>query len=109
MTPNEITRIIEGTVVFAGICAIFYAVFKNTTVKQTIANQKDLIELLTSQVNELRTLHLENEKAISKLSGQIEVYKEIPLKDIATSLQQISTNQRKILEVTTTKGAINGN
>lgn len=109
MTPNEITRIIEGTVVFAGIAAIFYAVFKNSTVKETIRNQKELIELLTTQVNELRTLHLENEKAISKLSGQIEVYKEIPLKDIATSLQQISSNQVNILEVITTKGAINGN
>lgn len=101
MTPNEITRILEGTVVFAGIAAIFYAVFKNSTVKETIRNQKELIELLTTQVNELRTLHLENEKAIAKLSGQIDVYKEIPLKDISTSLKTISENQGKILELIT--------
>ena len=103
MTPNEITRILEGTVVFAGIAAIFYAVFKNSTVKETIRNQKELIELLTTQVNELRTLHLENEKAIAKLSGQIDVYKEIPLKDISTSLKTISENQGKILELITTR------
>jgi len=103
MTANEITRIIEGTVVFAGIAAIFYAVFKNSTVKETIRNQKELIELLTTQVNELRTLHLENEKAIAKLSGQIDVYKEIPLKDISTSLKTISENQGKILELITTR------
>lgn len=103
MTPNEITRILEGTVVFAGIAAIFYAVFKNSTVKETIRNQKELIELLTTQVNELRTLHLENEKAIAKLSGQIDVYKEIPLKDISTSLKTISENQGKILELIITR------
>ena len=98
MTPNDLVKLAEGLIVIAGIAAVVYAVFKNSTVKATIQSQKELIETLTAQVAELRTAHIENEKAIAKLSGQLEVYKEIPLKVIAESLEKLVDGQESILK-----------
>lgn len=91
MTADELLKLVEGIVVIVGVAAIVYSVFKNQTVKATIASQKELIETLTGQVNELRTLHANNEKAIAHLSGQVGVYKELPLQEIAKSLQVLET------------------
>ena len=98
MNPQELTRLLEGLIVIGGIAAVIYAVFKNSTVKQTINSQKELIETLTAQVTELRTLHIENEKAIAQLTGEINVYKELPLKELAKSMQTIVATQEKILK-----------
>jgi type II secretory pathway pseudopilin PulG len=98
MTPDELVKLIEGLIVVSGVAAIVFAVFKNSTVKATIQSQKELIETLTTQVSELRTLHIDNEKAIAKLSGQVEVYKELPLTELANSMKSISETQSKILE-----------
>lgn len=98
MNSAELTKLIEGLIVIAGMGAIMFAVFKNQTVKQTITSQKELIETLSSQVTELRTLHLENEKAIARLTGQVEVYKELPLADLARSMQEIANTQQQILK-----------
>lgn len=98
MTPQEIVKLIEGTVVVAGIAAIFFAVFKDKTTRAIITQQKDLIDTLSAQVGELRTLHMDNEKAISRLEGQVEVYKELPLSKIATAMEQITLTQGKILK-----------
>jgi hypothetical protein len=97
MTPDDLVKITEGLIVIAGIGAVFYAVFKNSTVKATIQSQKELIETLTTQVAELRTLHIENEKAISELKGQVSVYKELPLGMIAESIENILITQKQIL------------
>lgn len=65
--------------------------------KQTIENQKDLIETyekrlkaLEDQSAEDRRNHLEQVKAIADLQGQIKVYKELPLQEMATAMQRIS-------------------
>lgn len=99
MTPNEIIKLLEGLIVIAGVASIFYAVFKNSTVKATIQSQKELIDTLNDQVNQLRTLHIDNEKAISKLSGQVEVYKEIPLSELASSMKSMAETQAVILKL----------
>lgn len=98
MDTNELTKLIEGLIVLGGVGAVVFAVFKNQTVKQTIQSQKDLIETLTAQVNELRTLHMENEKAIARLTGQVEVYKELPLADLAKSMKEMAETQGQILK-----------
>lgn len=97
MTPQELTKLLEGIIVLGGVAAIFYAVFKNSTVKTTIQSQKDLIDTLTAQVSELRTLHISNEKSIAELRGQVSVYKELPLKELADSMESIASTQDKIL------------
>ena len=65
MTPQEIIKLLEGTLVVAGIAAIFFAVFKDKTTRTIIDQQKDLIDVLTGRVDtalsenkELRHLHL---------------------------------------------------
>jgi hypothetical protein len=103
MTPTDLVKLIEGLIVIAGIAAIVYAVFKNSTVKTTIQSQKELIETLTGQVNELRTLHIQNEKSISELKGQVSVYKELPLSQIASSIADVAQTQKEILKLIVNK------
>jgi hypothetical protein len=98
MTPQELIKLIEATIVIAGIVAVFFAVFKDKTTRAIITQQKDLIDTLSAQVSELRTLHMDNEKAISRLEGQVEVYKELPLSKIAAAMEQITKTQGKILK-----------
>lgn len=97
MTNTEFFKLIEGLIVIGGVAGLVFAVFKSQTVRQTVTSQKELIETLSIQVSELRTLHIENEKAISRLSGQVEVYKELPLADLAKSMQEIANTQAEIL------------
>jgi len=99
MTVTELMKLVEGLIVVAGLFAVFYAVFKNSTVKATISGQRDLIETLQAQVKELRGLHSENEKAIAKLTGQVEVYKELPLSQLAVSMAEVVEAQKEILTI----------
>ncbi|NDC95744.1 hypothetical protein EB077_10605, partial [bacterium] len=72
--------------------------------KQTIENQKALIETyekrlkaLEDQKEEDRKQHIENVKAIAELQGQINVYKELPLQQMADSMREIADTNKKIL------------
>lgn len=99
MNINDLAKTIEAIIVIVGVAALVWAIFKNQTVRATIVSQKELIDTLTAQVSELRTLHIENEKAISRLSGQVEVYKELPLTQIANSMESIAKNQQEIIRI----------
>ncbi|CAB4183069.1 hypothetical protein UFOVP1439_56 [uncultured Caudovirales phage] len=74
--------------------------------KQTITNQKELIETyekrlkaLEDQKEEDRKQHIENVKAIAELQGQINVYKELPLQQMADTMREIAQTNKKILEI----------
>jgi hypothetical protein len=76
--------------------------------KQTIANYKDLvatiekqriadkeesdkrIKALEDQKEEDRKQHIEQVKAIAELQGQIKVYKELPLQDMALAMKTMA-------------------
>lgn len=65
--------------------------------KEIISNQKVLIETYEKRLKALEDQsvadhkqHIENAKAIADLQGQIKVYKEIPLRQLADSMQKIS-------------------
>ena len=65
--------------------------------KQTITNYEQLtvaqekrIAALEEQSKVDHKNHLENIKAIADLQGQIKVYKELPLQEMATAMQRIS-------------------
>lgn len=63
-------------------------------------NLKDLrerVDILEKEREEARRQHIENQKAISNLEGQLSTYKEIPLKSIAKSLDELSKSNGKIL------------
>jgi hypothetical protein len=100
MELNELIRLAEGILVIAGIAGVVYAVFRSQTTKQTISSQRDLIDTLTLQIRELRTLHEENSKEIARLTGQVEVYKEIPLKDLAETNREILKILKELKSVT---------
>lgn len=96
---NEVVKQLEGLVVITSVVGIIFALLKTGTTKATIQSQKELIETLTTQVNELRNLHIENEKAISELQGQVSVYKELPLNQLSTSMAEIAEAQKDILRL----------
>lgn len=84
--------VITAEVILGIVLAIIY--IRSQIPKQTIKQQGDLITALQQRQEEqmrenkdLRTAHSLNEKAIADLQGQIKVYKELPLKEIAESLQ----------------------
>lgn len=96
---NEVVKQLEGLVVITSVVGIIFALLKTGTTKATIQSQKELIETLTAQVNELRNLHIENGKAISELQGQVSVYKELPLNQLSTSMAEIAKAQKDILRL----------
>ena len=64
-------------------------------------NLKDLKErvaILENEREQARQQHMENQKAIANLEGQLKTYKEIPLKQIAASLSELSISNNRILD-----------
>lgn len=85
--------------------------------KQTITDQRELINTIQEQraadkeqadgrikaledqhAEDMRN-HLENSKAIAELQGQVKIYKELALNDLADSMKKISTSNEAILEL----------
>ena len=73
--------------------------------KQTIQNQKVLIDTyekrlkaLEDQKEEDHKTQLENVKAIADLQGQIKVYKELPLQEMAKAMEEISRVNKAIAD-----------
>lgn len=86
----------------AGAITIIFSRVKT----ENLADLKDRVELLEREREEARKQHIENQKAIANLEGQLASYKEIPLKSIAESLKDITqtvketnSSNKKILEV----------
>lgn len=78
------------------VIAIAIVYVRSRIPKQTIEEQGKLIaalqlriETMAEENKSLYQKHIDNEKAISDLQGQIKVYKELPLKDIALSLKAL--------------------
>ena len=87
---QDIQIVIIGAEIIAGV--IITALFVRSRIpKETIEQQGKLIEALTQRQKELLDAHVMNEKAISELQGQIKVYKELPLQQIANSLKILET------------------
>jgi len=76
--------------IVAGVILVVLYVLSRVP-KETIAQQGELIKALTQRQQELLDAHVLNEKAISELQGQIKVYKELPLQQIANSLKILET------------------
>lgn len=101
MDPLSLIGYIVG--VGGGILALFSRI-----PKQTITNQKELIDTyekritaLEQQKEEDHKTQLENVRAIADLQGQIKVYKELPLQEMARAMQEISEVNKTIAESNT--------
>ena len=99
MLFNDTIKLLEGLIIIASISSIVFSLFKTGTTKATIQSQKDLIDTLSTQVTQLRTLHIENEKAIAELKGQVSVYKELPLSQMSDSMAELVKAQKDILRL----------
>lgn len=87
-------QVIVVTAEIIAALAIGIVYIKSRLPKETIRQQGELIAALQGRMNEviqdntrLQNSHIENQKAIAELQGQIKVYKELPLQDIARSLK----------------------
>lgn len=76
--------------------------------KQTIENQKSLIETYEKRLKALEDqkeadhkTQIENVKAIADLQGQIKVYKELPLQEMAKAMEEISRVNKGIADSNT--------
>ena len=85
--------------VVVAIIGAWYGI-KSKVKDDNLKDLKDRVAILENERQELKDLiskereiaaeqHLQNQKAISNLEGQLATYKEIPLKSIATSLETL--------------------
>ena len=64
-------------------------------------NMKDLqerVRILESERAVSEKQHLENQKTISNLEGQLQIVKDIPLRKISSSLEEIVKSNNRILK-----------
>lgn len=80
----------------------FYAV-RSKVKNENLKDLQDRVDILEKERELSRLQHLENQKAIAHLEGQLATYKEIPLKSIANSLEKLTESNTAILE--TLKGS----
>lgn len=103
MSVLSLIGYIAGVIGFLATLVSAYLVTRSTATKTTIQSQKDLIETLVQskdqaheQIEDLHKKHIESTRAISNLQGQIDVLKNIPLKDISADLKTIASDQKVI-------------
>ena len=85
--------IISFSVLVAGSAMILLSKVKT----DNLNDLKERVEILEKEREEARQQHIDNQKAIANLEGQLATYKEIPLKSIAKSLDELSKSNGKIL------------
>jgi hypothetical protein len=94
---------IAGAFGLIAVVAAALVVTRSATSKQTIDSQKDLIDTLIKgkdeqkeQIADLLGKHIESTKAIAGLQGQVDVLKNIPLKEISGDLASISEGMQSL-------------
>lgn len=80
-----------------------YMIIKSKVKNENIKDLINRVAILEKERAIAQEQHLENQKAIANLEGQLATYKEIPLKSIAGSLEQLTESNKSILE--TLKGS----
>jgi uncharacterized membrane-anchored protein YhcB (DUF1043 family) len=106
----ELQFLIISVELIVGIMlAVLY--IKSRLPKETIDQQTKLITALEGRIKTMEDenkeqlkKHIENEKAIAELQGQIKVYKELPLQDIAKSLKALENLPSEFERITKDNG-----
>ncbi len=106
----EIQALIFGVEIIVGAMLAFLYI-KSRLPKETIEQQTKVIaalekriEVMEFEYKEQLKKHIENEKAIAALQGQIAVYKELPLQDIAKSLKALENLPHEFERITQANG-----
>ena len=110
LTVNPISDLILA----AGFIITVVVVARTKIPRQTI---KDLQEHIAAQdltIKDLQADRTENSKNIARLQGQLDLYKELPLRELAEGMKEIvdiskenALSNQKILEVLTKTSEIN--
>ena len=109
---------IAGLIGFIAVVAAAIVVVRSSASKQTIDSQKDLIDTLIKgkeeqkeQIADLNGKHIESTRAIASLQGQVDILKNIPLKEISSDMksiaggmQELSKNQGEIVKMLKANG-----
>ena len=74
-------------------------VLRSRVKTENLKDLKERVEILEKEREYARTQHIENQKAFANLEGQLATYREIPLKSIAHSLNELSIRNGRILKV----------
>jgi predicted RNase H-like nuclease (RuvC/YqgF family) len=110
--PYYFVEIVVGLIVFGGVLGITWANFKNknkaqavkidnnalTAAKSLIEVQKEQLENSKTEMKDLQDKHIQNQREIGELRGELKSLKEVPLRQISQALKQISDNQVLIAE-----------
>ncbi len=110
--PKELDGIVFGIeVVVAAVLAYMYV--RSRVPQQTIDEQTKLINALNGRLDtlagenkDLQDRLLENQRAVSRLEGQIEVYKELPLQEIAKSLKALEVLPTEFKKISKTQSDV---
>jgi len=81
------------------MAVVAFYVVRSKVKDENLNDLKERVAILEKERDEARGQHIENQKAIANLEGQLKTYKEIPLKQIATSLSELSQSNGQILNV----------
>ena len=82
---------------FTGVLGAITVIFSRTKT-ENLKDLKDRVDILEKDREESRAQHLENQKAISNLEGQVEAYKAVPLKFIPEALTALIASNNEILK-----------
>jgi hypothetical protein len=109
-TFNPVNDLVVLIVFVGGV----FAYARTRIPQQTIKNLQDLVASQTQSIAELKERGIEDAKAISKLEGQIAVYKELPLRELADGIKEVvkiskdnAISNQKILETLQSTAKIN--
>lgn len=91
--------LIRDLVAFSALIGGAVLILMSKVKTDNLNDLKERVEILEKEREESRHQHIENQKAIANLEGQLATYKEIPLKQIANSLDKLSQSNGKILKV----------
>ena len=81
------------------MAVVAFYVVRSKVKDENLNDLKERVAILEKEREEARSQHIENQKAIANLEGQLKTYKEIPLKAIAASLSELSQSNGQILSV----------
>jgi hypothetical protein len=73
---------------------------------ENLKDLKERVEILEKERTYAHEQHLENQKAISNLEGQLKTYKEIPLTKIADSLESLAVSNNEIRDTIKNSGGM---
>jgi hypothetical protein len=114
----DLARVVTGPATTNVVSDVFYVlsvlcliggavlVLKSRIPQLTIKNLEQLnntyekrITALETKLKEDAQLHVSNAKAIANLQGQIKIYKELPLQELATGIDKVSENLLQVVSI----------